>query len=229
MLFVGEGTHDVGPNEFGAPAHQGRPARGVVPRLEARVVERIDLASSRALTWHEIPLLSRDRKPGLDRKVKGAALIASRSMGCAALVCVHDRDGGRNAHRLDDMVRGADEVKTLPVVCGLAVESIEAWTLGAYHALAAELEVDVARLRKHYDPAQAETFLPHSAKVEKQSKGLLERVATEGHRAPDLALREAVAERTDVGALAERCPEGFETFRKQLEKRLAPSTGNAPE
>jgi predicted signal transduction protein with EAL and GGDEF domain len=221
VLFVGEGTHDIGPTEFGTPTHEGRPARGVVPRLAARVVERIDLASSRALGWNQIPLLSRDRERGLDRKVKAAALIASRRMGCAALVCVHDRDGVRNKYRLDDMVRAADEETSLPVVCGLAVESIEAWTLGACEALAEELGVDVARLRKHYDPAQTETFLPNSGKVEKQSKGLLDRVAAEGHQDPGLALREAVAGRTNVEELAKRCPEGFGAFRAQLQKKLA--------
>lgn len=229
VLFVGEGNHDIGPSgdeeaaRRGVHAAEGRAARGVVTGLVCKVVPHLDQSASRALAWREVELYSGDRRPGLDRKVKAAALIARRRFGLDALVCVYDRDGTRFASRLDDMARGAAEVTVLPVVCGLAVESIEAWTLGACEALAEELGLDVAKLRRHYDPAQVEAFLPNSGKAEKQPKAILERVAAEAHREPDLALREAVADRTDVEALARRCPEGFGKFREQLKKKLGPS------
>ncbi|HEU4411485.1 MAG TPA: hypothetical protein VFS43_39940 [Polyangiaceae bacterium] len=228
VLFVGEGNHDIGPSgdegavRRGVHAGEGRPAGGVVTALACKVVPSIDRASSRALAWREVALITGDRKPGLDRKVKGAALLAKRTMKLDALVCVHDRDGERNAYRFADLTRGAAEVTALPVACGLAVESIEAWTLGACEALAEELGLDPASLRKHYDAARTETFLPNSGKSEKQPKAILERVTAEAHRDAGVALREAVAERTDVETLAKRCPEGFGAFREELRKKLGP-------
>lgn len=232
VLFIGEGTHDIGPASDegaarrGVHAEGGRPARGVVTALACRAVPGIERASSRALDWREVALYSADRKPklgrtsGLDRKVKAAALVAKRLFKADALVCVHDRDGERHAYRFEDMQRGADEVTALPVACGLAIESIEAWTLGACEALAEELGLGLAELRKHYDPARAEAFLPNSEKAEKRSKALLERVTSAAKQEPHLALREAVAERTDVDALAKRCPEGFGKFLEQLRAKL---------
>lgn len=228
VLFVGEGTHDIGPAgdegaaRRGVHAELGRPARGVVPALACKAVPGIEKSASRALAWREVALYSGDRKPGLDRKVKGAALIATRRLGLDAVVCVHDRDGEKHAYRLDDMQRAAAEVTAAPVACGLAVESIEAWTLGACEALAAELGLGEAEVRRHYDPARAESLLPNSEKAEKRSKGLLERVTSAAHREPDLALREAVAERTDVDLLSRRCPEGFGKFLEELQKKLRP-------
>ena len=223
VLVVGEGKHDIGPAEFGAPLGDGRPPRGVVPVLAAEVVPSVDLAASRALSWRDIPLLSRDGRAGLDRKVKGAALVARQRLGCIALVCVHDRDGERNARRIESMRQGAvDASGRLPVACALAVESIEAWTLGAPGALAAELGLEPGTMRRHYDPSRVETLQEGSGKAEKQPKALLERIAAEAHRRDELGLRESVAAQTDVDELARNCPEGFGTFRGELREKLGP-------
>jgi hypothetical protein len=223
VLFVGEGKHDIGPAEFGAPSGDGRPPRGVVPALAARAVPAVDLASSRTLSWRDIPLLSREKRTGLDRKVKGAALVARRRLGCVALVCVHDRDGQRNASRLESMRRGANEASEhLPVVCALAVESIEAWTLGAPGALADELGLEPSTLRRHYDPGRVEVLHEGIGKAEKQPKALLEQIASEVHRRDGLDLRESVAAKTNVDELTRNCPEGFGVFCKELRDKLAP-------
>ena len=146
-LFIGDGTHDVGAPEFCVEA---RAATGVVPTLTRKILPKVS-ADSVALTWIEIGRYAPDAKRGYDAKVRAAELLATRRYDCDALVCVADADGDRE-RRAAALARGAGEA-VIPIAFGIAVEAIEAWTLGAPDAIARELEVEAGRVRKKYPTA----------------------------------------------------------------------------
>src|SRR5262249_48621831 len=123
--------------------------------------------------------------------------------------------------RLPDMEAGRDRGRGSVgeahlVVCGVAVESIEAWTLGAPSALAGHLEVEVSAVCKLYHLNQVETFKETSEKREKQPKAILQQVAGLGNQNDSTDLRVCVAERVDVDELKRHCKDGFKPFADAL-------------
>jgi len=219
VLFIGEGPHDIG-----APSpnpNQPRPARGVVPTLARRVWSGI-AADSIALAWREISRFNLSaQKRGYSAKVAAAALLAARKFDCRATVAIADRDreDGREA-QLEDGVDAAQRLfPQHPAIWGLAVESVEAWTLGAPDAIAAELGVDVELVRKQYPRgAHVESLFEQSGKPDHRPKQLLERIAQLKYRNDSTEFREAIAEKTDMTALAQACPQGFAPFAERLRK-----------
>jgi hypothetical protein len=128
VLFIGEGPHDVG----AAPANPRdlRPARGTVCILARKVCPTI-ADESVALTWAAIARFNpKAKKRGFAAKIAGAVLIASR-YGCAGCVFVtdRDRDDDRYAALEDGANRSAEQNPHQLIAFGLAIESIEAWTL----------------------------------------------------------------------------------------------------
>lgn len=109
---------------------------------------------------------------------------------------------------------------SLPVVCGVAIESIEAWTLGAASALAETLGLPLDELRRNYPSLPVESLYDGSGRAEHQPKPLLDRLARKGHRHGGLDLREEVAERTDIAELERACPMGFAAFTDALRRKL---------
>lgn len=215
LLFVGEGSQDIGRPEF---APKPRPAGGVVAVLARRLCPAIS-ADSIALSWRKIPVLDRKKRgKGFAAKVTSAILLAAQQ-GCAGTVCVVDRD--RDDGRLQQMEEGKNrglELVSGPhaVVCGIARESIEAWTLGAPEAIARVLRADVAQLQVAYKLGDVETFYQHSGKAENRPKDILARVAELGHLEDSTEFRERVAEHTDLDALVQVCPKGFGPFAAEL-------------
>ena len=130
MLFIGEGPYDIGaasPNP-----DQPRPAHGTIPTLARRVSAGI-APESVALAWREISRFNPSaQKRGYSAKVAGAALLAVKRFHCRATVAVADRD--RATGRDAELKEGADRAERLfpgfPAIWGLAIESVEAWTLG---------------------------------------------------------------------------------------------------
>jgi Domain of unknown function (DUF4276) len=233
ILFVSDGNHDLGPS---GSASEPRPAAGILPTLARKVVPAI-AAESIALRWAELsrfPVRSdrggfKTRSTGYAAKVAAAKLMATRRFYCAAVVCVADRDGARHADRLDQMKNGRDEsAVACPVACGLAVESIEAWTLGAPEALAAELGVPVSRVQALYPRAPVEALKETSEKDDHRPKHCLDRIAALGSRSADAVLRAEVAARTDIAALERACPEGFAPFAAELRSVLGGPASPAP-
>jgi hypothetical protein len=212
LLFVGDGPHDVGHDPLQQDVFA---ASGVIPTLVRRVGVAVD-ADSKATWWRR---LTRFSKKGLEGKVRAALLIAERKHGCQGVVLVADNDAKDHEHRLETLERGAAEAR-LPVVCGLAVQSIEAWTLGAPTAIAQELGVKVEQVREQYPSRSVEELHEHSGKEELRPKVLLQRLALLGHRDDCAEFRQAVAERTIVPELEESCPRGFKPFVKELRSRL---------
>jgi hypothetical protein len=216
VLFVGEGKHDIGRPEF---AVEIRPAQGVVPTLARRVCPYIH-ESSVAIGWTEVPVLR--QKPnlkGLAVKVRSSIALAVRH-DCDGIVCVHDSDGEDD--RLTDMTAGAAVDPTQRIVCGLAIKSIEAWTLGDPAAIANVLGVEVAEIRTHYRLQDVEEFSEGSGKPEKQPKRILSQLAALKHRTADVVFRQEIAENTDPAELAKNCANGFKPFAERLAAVFGP-------
>ena len=57
------------------------------------------------------------------------------------------------------------------IVCGVAIESIEAWILGIPTAIASVLDVDIAEVQKHYRLKDVEDLYQNSDKAERRPKG----------------------------------------------------------
>jgi hypothetical protein len=222
VLFVGEGNHDIGPS--GEAWGQPRPARGVVPVLARRVCPSIDAASV-ALPWRELSRLSPNARKGLEAKVAAAITISARRFGCEGTVCVSDRDRGLD--RLEALNRGKRrglEVLGAPhtAAVGVAVESVEAWTLGAPQAIAEELGISADRVRAALPAKHVEALSESSGNEDHRPKALIDRIASLARQRDGTAFRCAVAERTEVEALRAACPEGFGPFADELRAAFGP-------
>jgi hypothetical protein len=152
VLFIGEGRHDIG--EPNPNAYQPRPARGVVPALTRRICPGI-AGESIALAWPEIRRFNPSaQKSGYPAKASAAVLLAARKFDCGGTVLVADRD--TQASRESELEAGVIRARQLfpkhPIVWGSAVESVEAWTLGAPETIAEELGVDVELVKERYPP-----------------------------------------------------------------------------
>jgi hypothetical protein len=217
VLFIGEGRHDVGdPNPN--PYHP-RAAQGTIPTLTRRICPAI-ASDSLALAWAEIHRFNPDaRKRGFPAKLVAGVLVSTRKFGCTGTIVVADRDG--QPKRQAELQAGAERAMELfrghTVAWGLAVESVEAWTLGAPEKIAEELGVDVKLVVQQYPRrVHVESLSERSGKEEHRPERLLERIAQLKHREDCTELRQAVAERTDVAALAQACPQGFAPFCRSL-------------
>ncbi len=176
VLFIGEGPTDIG--HSGMDPDRPRPATGPLAILARKVCPQID-ADSLALRWVEIARFDpRGKKKGWEAKVAAAILLSARKFDCDGTICIADRD--RQKERLSEMdaglQRGLGQVGSEhAAVCGVAIESIEAWALGAPSALAAELEEEVKTIQREYRLKEVEQFCESSGKEEHRPKGLLER------------------------------------------------------
>ncbi len=223
VLLVGEGKHDVGKAgaDTAAPAAQ-RTIGGVIGTLVRKQYPAI-AADSTALLWREIPRFGRGfpgQATGYAGKVAAAIVLAQRKLGADGVICVLDRDGEdqretelRHGRHTGLALVGAD----YPVACGLAVESIEAWTLGAKSALVAELGGDAQKFAADYPRGVAVECLSEKSRDEsRRPKALLQKLAARVHRNDCTELREEVAARTDFAELTIHCPSGFAPFAAEL-------------
>ncbi len=216
VLFIGEGSHDIGPPTFDP---QPRPATGTVPTLTRRVCPEVD-DGSLALSWREIPILDkRQARKGLAAKVERAIVLSAEKFGLAGTVCVtdQDRDERRLAGMEEGQVRGLKSVReSHAAVCGVAVESIEAWTLGAPKAIADVLDIKTEDVQSQYKLRNVESFYQRSGKREHRPKDILSRVLDQEDETDSASLRTTVAERTDGESLERNCPIGFKPFSEKL-------------
>jgi hypothetical protein len=219
VLFVGEGNTDIGRVDF-AP-NQPRPAGGVVATLARRVCPAI--SDSLAIRWTEITRLSRTKARGFAGKV-AAALLLSQVYECCGTICVVDCDG--NPDRLDELHEGRDRgfaalSAAHKVACGVAIESIEAWTLGDCRAIAEELgvtESDVSALLPR--GKGVEELKESSEREDYRPKALLKRIASLDRREDSTEFRKAVAGRADVARLGQTCPRGFKPFAEEVRREF---------
>ncbi len=215
-LFVGEGPHDIG--NPGSDPFQPRPAQGVIPILARKVCPSIS-PESVSLAWKEIARFNpQGKKRGFESKVPAAVLVAGR-FSCSGSVFVADRDG--DPSRYDGLKAGVNRTKEIfpqhPIAFGLAVESIEAWTLGVPNKIAEGLGVDVLQVQAEYPRGvHVEEMSERSGKEEHRPKKLLEQITQLKHRSASTEFRQAVAERTEIAELEKACPKGFQPFAGQL-------------
>jgi hypothetical protein len=186
--------------------------------LARRVCPSIEPASI-ALAWRDIARFSPRARKGLEAKVAAAILLSARRLDCGGTICVIDRDGDET--RLDAMGRGKTQGldalgEPHAVATGEAVESIEAWTLGAPAALAEQLGIPADRVRAALPKKHVEALRASSEKVEHRPKAILERIASLANEPDGTALRRAVAERTNVAELEAGCPAGFAPFAREI-------------
>lgn len=209
VLFVGDGKHDVGGGD--GDVDRPRPARGVVATLARQIAPAIS-AESIALYWREITRLPKEKTTGSGyaAKARAAKVIAARRHGCVGVIAVADSDR-HGVSRLDEI--GAGLANSPHCVAGLAVESIEAWTLGAPDALAATLGIEANSVGQCCPKGvHVEVLYAQSGKPEHHPKKVLAAITALAHREDSTELREQIAEQTDVDALARACPTGFAPF-----------------
>ncbi len=123
-----------------------------------RIIPEID-EQSLALDWLETELIplpgrkltKREMMAGsnLERRVKLAMILSERRYHCDGTICVHDSDDAPNG--LEQMGAGIKAGRPLvknthKAVCGLAVESIEAWILGDPDSIVGELKINHGQL-----------------------------------------------------------------------------------
>jgi hypothetical protein len=219
VLFIGDGAHDIGSSDW--PTDDPFPAGGVVPRLAAKIAD-IDRERSQALHWAH-PRLARfaaNRKTrGYEAKIRAAQLLLERRLlDLEALVCVVDEDNDPDRRDLPTHAHALAS-DACPIACGVAVRSIEAWTLGARKPLAEILGLSVDELPK----PNPESFYASSGKPELRSKDVLKRLA-ERRGGDARTLREEVADRTDPDDLCRTCPAGFAPFAAALRAAFGPAT-----
>jgi hypothetical protein len=173
-----------------------------------------------ALAWTEIRRFNpAAKKRGFEAKVPAAVLIATRKFGCSGTVAVTDRDhdDDRFAALEEGAVRARELFPQHAIAVGLAVESVEAWTLGVPDKIAEELDVKVALVRKEYPAGvHVESMSERSGKEDHRPKRLLERIAQLKYRDDSTDFRQAVAQRTEVTELERVCCQGFAPFAAQL-------------
>ncbi len=213
VLFVGDGKHDVGGPEW--PTEDPFPAGGVVSYLAAKVAA-IDREGSLALRWSQIVRLPLGGRRGYAAKVRAAQLLAERRLGLQGVVCVidEDNDPSRREFPAQAQAHGNDGC---PTVGGVAVRSIEAWTLGTPTALAEVLGTSRDKLRGACPTVAVEELYEGSGKQELRPKLLLDRLARRFANTDDsLELREQVADAADPQELCGTCPGGFAPFAAAL-------------
>jgi hypothetical protein len=224
VLFIGEGNHDIGPST--SQAREPRPAQGSIPILARRVCPVI-AAESAALAWTEIHRFRpAAKKTGFAEKVLAAAFLAEWKFGCAGTVVVADKDGDPDRkHALEDGQNRAN--KMFPkhrLAWGLAVQSVEAWTLGVVDKIAEVLDVDVEKVEELFPRGvHVEALSQNSGKEDHRPKRLLQHIAELGHRDDSTQFRQDVAAITDTAILEEKCPEGFRPFAARLRQQFGSS------
>jgi hypothetical protein len=126
--------------------------------------------------------------------------------------------------------KGLHAIGSHAVAVGVAVESIEAWTLGATEALAEELRIPIARVRHELQGLDLEKLRESSGKVEHRPKSILDRLAKIAHRSDETELRAEVASRTKATDLEAACPRGFAPFAQELRKNFGtvPAASSVP-
>ena len=142
------------------------------PRWHAASLRKL-APESMALAWREISRFNPSARRGYSGKVVGAALLAVKRFDCGATVAVTDRD--RETGRQAELQEGADRAERLfpgcPAIWGLAIESVEAWTLAMPDEIAEELGVDVTLVQNEYPRGvDVESLSERSGKLEHRPK-----------------------------------------------------------
>lgn len=199
-----------------------------MPHLAERVAA-VDRKHSLAMPWSH-PRLSRFRPKnrarrthGYEAKVRAALLQIDRGViRVDGLVCVVDEDNDRERRSLPDAAHALAS-ETCPIAAGVAIRSIEAWTLGARKAVLQALGTTLDMVVKTCPPGPVEEFYEGAGDRSRRPKHVLQRLAHELGRVQDsLELREEIASQTDPDELCRSCPDGFKPFADALRAAFGP-------
>lgn len=223
VLVVGEGPSDVGSD--GGSADGTSSGGGAIGVFVQRLIGGDEPAEVLGIRWRNLARYSKRGATGFEAKVAAAMLVSKKRYGCDAVVCVADRD--RETERLGAMergrLRGESSVPGHPTVCGLAVESSEAWALGDPGALAAELGVARADIERRYPKGRSlEELYDHSGKEQYRPKRLLGELLEDAGREDGPEFRVALAKGANLKTLEQRCPSGFGAFAAEIRQQLVP-------
>jgi hypothetical protein len=142
------------------------------------------------------------------------AIISARKGSYSGAVVLIDRDGRGNAQRRKHLEQGRDNVapeSRLPCAVGVAVETFDAWMIADADAVE---EAGGDKTHTHPDPEK----LDGDEGTQKHPKDFA--AAAFGglsHLGQSYA---SVAETADLDLLVKRCPDGFASFRKDVEQHL---------
>jgi hypothetical protein len=163
------------------------------------------------------------RTRGYEAKVRAALLQIDRGvLPVDGLVCVVDEDNDPDRRGLPDSIH-VHASERCPIAAGVAIRSIEAWTLGARTALAQVLGAKKNLIEKTCSSGHIEEFYESAADPSRRPKHILQRLAEElGHVKDSLELREEIASLTDPDELCEACPLGFAPFAAALRAAFGP-------
>ena len=229
ILFVGEGPHELGAAQLGYGPHS---ATGPVPVLTRRICpllrqEHLGIRSAQiGLFSLNRKQLDRDiRKSGYQTKAKRAVLLSEIAFKCNGTICIADADTAPK-DCLEQMRQGQTEGLEAvggrhAAACGVAFQSVDAWTLGARKALAAELGTTEEMLRQYYPPKHIEELSNQSGKEEHQPKAILVKIAAAHGRVANTDFRTAVAEQTEIEELEKECPKGFKPFVQDVRRAFS--------
>ncbi len=212
LEICGEGRTDIG-NVVSTPGSRTEPqspTEGVVPVLTYKLCGE---PATMRVVRRAVPFL---QGKGLWQKVKFAKQTALYNRSAGA-VFVMDSEG-KHRDRFAELSRGRDAAYSeLPMAIGVAHPCVEAWLLVDPLAIAKALGLS----NPVVVPPNPENLPAPQADRAQNPKTVLarcaERSAISSREATLIAL-----EITDLAALRNRCPVGFEPFAQEIEERIAP-------
>ena len=215
LEICGEGRTDIGNviSPTKSRTEPQPPTEGVVPVLLHKLCGE---PATMRVVRRAVPHL---QGKGLWQKVKFAKQTALYNRSAGA-VFVMDSEGNHR-RRLAELSRGCDAAYgEFPMAVGVAHPCVEAWLLADPLAIARALGLSNAVAV----PSNPENLPAPQANRAHNPKTVLAMCAERSERSA-ISSREATLIAlaiTDLAALRNRCPVGFEPFAQEIEERIAP-------
>ncbi len=194
VLIVSEGEHELGDDSL----------EGALVTLVSRLLNLNENVSfeRKKVSSPEVRQHTQQGKGGrYEKRALGWIRLAERD-GYNAIILVIDQDG--DEERKQQFDRAQDDLRlSLPRALGVAIKTFDAWMLADEQALSGVLETRIDSLPN-----------PES---ESDPKGRCKELRDTAHS--QLSLREmyaAIAERTNMERLKDRCPNGFAPFAQRV-------------
>lgn len=192
VLVVSEGEYELGDDSLD----------GALVTLASRLLNENVSFERKKVSSPEVRQHTQQGKGGrYEKRALGWIRLAERE-GYDAIILVIDQDG--DEERKQQFDRAQDDPRfPLPRALGVAIKTFDAWMLADEQALSEVLET-------HIDPLPN----PESDSDPKNRCGSLRDAAHS-----QLSLREmyaAIAERTNMERLKDRCPNGFAPFAQRV-------------
>lgn len=192
ILIVSEGIHELGDNNLD----------GALVTLSSRLLnENVSFERKKVSSPEVRQHTQQGRGRRYEKRALGWIRLAERE-GYDAIILVIDQDGDEERKQQFDQAQ--DDLRlSLPRALGVAVKMFDAWMLADEQALSEVLGM-------HVD-------LPPNPESESDPKSRCESLRDEARS--QLSLREmyaAIAERTDMERLKDRCPNGFTPFAQRV-------------